>query len=126
MKNVSAEHVRAFLEQVQLVTMIGEQDISKIAGAVQEFHGCGVPAFSRAVTDVAVDTVLAKEPQFYKSDPAGFLVVYPNRQAKTLEVEHYTSAGVLDCVVEGKTPTAVYGEVVKRGLVRSSPPNSRR
>ena len=116
-KNVSAEHVRVFRQQVQLVTMIGEQDISKIAGAVQEFHGRGVRAFSGAVTDVAVDTVRAKEPQFYKSDPAGFLVVYPNRHAKTLVVEHYTSGGVLDCVVEGKTPTAVYGEVVKRGLV---------
>ena len=28
-----------------------------------------------------------------------------------------TNAGVLDCVVEGDTPTAVCDEVVKRGLV---------
>ena len=116
-KNVGAEHVRVFREQVELVTMIGEHGIGKIAEAVQNLHGCGTPAFSGAVSDVAVETVRAKEPQFYKSDPAGFLVVYPNRQAKTLVVEHYTTNGVLGCVVEGKTPTAVYGEVVKRGLV---------
>ena len=32
-------------------------------------------------------------------------------------VEHYTNAGVLDCVVEGSTPTAIYAEIVKLRLV---------
>ncbi|MGE5667920.1 MAG: DUF4346 domain-containing protein [Betaproteobacteria bacterium] len=117
LKNVSAEHVRVFKEQVQLVPMIGEHGIGKIAETVRELHGRGAPAFSGAITDLAVETVRATEPQFYKSDPAGFLVVYPNRQARTLVVEHYSTAGVLGCVVEGATSTAVYGEVVKRGLV---------
>jgi tetrahydromethanopterin S-methyltransferase subunit A len=69
------------------------------------------------VSDAAVATVRAREPQFYKSDPAGFFVVYPDRRKKELVVEHYTNAGVLDCVVEGSTPAAIYAEIVKRGLV---------
>lgn len=116
-KNVSAEHVRVFKEQVQLVPMIGEQDIGKITEAVLDLHGRGMPAFSGVITEIGFETVRAKEPQFYKSDPAGFLVVYPDRLAKKLVVEHYTNAGVLNCVVEGGTPTAVCDEVVKRGLV---------
>jgi tetrahydromethanopterin S-methyltransferase subunit A len=64
-----------------------------------------------------IETVRANEPQFYKSDPAGFFVVYPDCRKTALVVEHYTNAGVLDCVVQGPTPTAVYAEIVKRGLV---------
>ncbi|MFO1419518.1 MAG: DUF4346 domain-containing protein [Candidatus Competibacteraceae bacterium] len=116
-KNISTEHVRVFTEQVQLVAMIGEQDITKITGAVLELHGRQRPAFGGIVTEIAVETVRAREPQFYQSDPAGFFVVYPDRRRKALAVEHYTNAGVLDCVVEGPTPTAVYSEIVKRGLV---------
>lgn len=116
-KNVGVEHVRVFKEQVQLVPMIGEQDIAKITEAVLELHGRRLPAFNGIVTEIGIETVHAREPQFYKSDPAGFLVVYPDRQAKRLIVEHYTNTGVLDCVVEGATPTAVCDELVKRGLV---------
>jgi tetrahydromethanopterin S-methyltransferase subunit A len=116
-KNVTAEHVRVFREQVQLIAMIGELDVAIIAHAVRHLHRRGMPPFSGGITDVAVETVHAKEPQFYKSDPAGFLVVYPNHQAKTLVVEHYTTAGVLGCVIEGKTPMALCSEVVRRGLV---------
>ena len=32
-------------------------------------------------------------------------------------VEHYTNAGVNDCVVERSIPEAVYAEIVKRGLI---------
>jgi tetrahydromethanopterin S-methyltransferase subunit A len=117
LKNVTPEHIEAFKEQVRLVSMIGELDATRIARAIVERHAQGLPAFAPAVTDFMVETVQAKEPQFYKSDPAGFFVVYPDRRATALVVEHYTNAGVLDCVVQGSTPTAVYAEIVKRGLV---------
>jgi tetrahydromethanopterin S-methyltransferase subunit A len=76
-----------------------------------------LPPFSGALCNFAVETVHATEPQFYKSDPAGFFVVYPDARTKQLVVEHYTNAGVLDCVVEGPTSTTVYAEIVKRELV---------
>jgi tetrahydromethanopterin S-methyltransferase subunit A len=118
LKNVTPDHVGAFKNQVQLVSMIGEQELGRIAQSIVDHHGQGLPPFSAAgVSDAAVMTVRAREPQFYKSDPAGFFVVYPDRREKELVVEHYTNAGVLDCVIEGPTPTAVYAEIVKRGLV---------
>jgi tetrahydromethanopterin S-methyltransferase subunit A len=117
LKNVTPDHVRVFREQVQLVAMIGEQNADRVAERVEELQSRAAPAFAGTFTDVAVETVHAKEPQFYKSDPAGFFVVYPNRQSHTLVVEHYTNAGVLDSVVEGATPTSLYAEIVKRSLV---------
>jgi tetrahydromethanopterin S-methyltransferase subunit A len=118
LKNVTLEHIGAFKDQVQLVSMIGEQELSRIAQSIVDHHNQGLPPFRAVgVTNAAFATVRAREPQFYKSDPAGFFVVYPDRRKNELVVEHYTNAGVLDCVVEGSTPTAIYAEIVKRGLV---------
>jgi tetrahydromethanopterin S-methyltransferase subunit A len=117
LKNLSPEHVEAFRKQVHLLSMIGEKDAARIAQVITDRHAQGLPAFSQAVTDFPLETVQATEPQFYTSDPAGFFVVYPERRAQRLVVEHYSYAGVLDCVVEGSTPADVYVEVVRRSLV---------
>ena len=117
LKNVTREKIHSFVEQVQLVSMIGEQDVARIAQAIVDRHAQGLLPFSSVVSETSVETVSAKEPQFYKSDPAGFFVVYPDRRTTRLVVEHYTNAGTLDCVVAGATPTAIYAEIVKRGLV---------
>ncbi len=50
-------------------------------------------------------------------DPAGFFVLYPDAPRRRLIVEHYANACVLDCVLEGSTPTALYATAVERGLV---------
>ena len=118
LKNISPEQIEVFKNQIQLVSMLGEQDPSRIAQRIVDYHAQGLPPFvAVGVRDAAAATVRAPEPQFYRSDPAGFFVVYPDRRKKELVVEHYTNAGVLDCVVEGPTPAAVYVEIVKRALV---------
>lgn len=117
LKNVSSEQIQVFREQVELVSMMGEQEGACIARTIADCRARGLPPFARAVDDVAVTTIHAREPDFYKSDPAGFLVVYPDAKARKLIVEHYTNAGVLNCVLDGTTPTALYMEIVKRGLV---------
>lgn len=117
LKNVPLRHIETFRRQVRLVPMLGEENAERVVCAIAECHAAALPPFDGDVQDVAVETVRAKEPQFYKSDLAGFLVVYPDRRSKELVVEHYTNDGVLDCVVAGATPSAVCAEVVKRGLV---------
>ncbi|MFZ1907776.1 MAG: hypothetical protein WAU52_01720, partial [Burkholderiales bacterium] len=117
LKNVTPEQIRTFREQIQLVPMIGEQDAARMHEMIHERHAQRRPAFNGVATEVAVETVRAREPEYFKSDPAGFFVVYPDRGAQEIVVEHYTNAGVLDCVVAGSTPTAVYAEIVKRRLL---------
>ena len=50
-------------------------------------------------------------------DPAGFFVVYPDAPQRRLIVEHYTNAGVLDCILEGTTPTALYATAIEQAFV---------
>jgi len=117
LKNVSAGQAAAFREQVRLVSMIGETSVQAVAAAVERCHAEGLPPYEGLAVANGIETVRAPEPQFFKSDPAGFLVVYPDKRAKQLVVEHYTNAGVLDCIVSGTTPVAIYFEIIKRKLV---------
>ena len=61
--------------------------------------------------------VQGKEPQRLTLDKAGYLVVYPDPRRKRLALEHYTNHGVLDCVIEGATPAALYATAIERGFL---------
>lgn len=117
LKNVSIEQVEAFREQVELLSLIGEEDLPRICEAVS---ACAVrspgPSQTTAV-EALVETVWSDAPSRLVPDPAGFFVVYPEGRRRVLIVEHYTKAGVLDCVIEGKTPGAIAGEAIERGLI---------
>ncbi len=117
LKNVSVAQVDSFKAQVELVSMIGEQDPARVEEAIAECHGKAPPAFDGEAMFEGPTTVHAKEPQFFKADPAGYVVVYPDRQRKEVVVEHYSNVGVLDCIIAGTTPVALYYEIIKRGLV---------
>lgn len=117
LRNVSREQVAAFRTQVELVSRIGENSEETIAEAVRGCAGRAVPPLAETVAAATVETVRAGEPRRLQLDPAGFFVVYPDPRRGLLAVEHYTNAGVLDRVIEGSTPAAIYGQAVGRGLV---------
>lgn len=117
LKNVGHEQVAAFLRQVELVSLIGEErdtvilDVARMAAASDPRPFDGAPA------DAGIETVRAAEPQRLSSDPAGFFVVYPDSPKQRLVVEHYTTSGLLDCVIEGSTPAAVAAAAIERSLL---------
>lgn len=117
LKNVSREQVAAFLRQVDLVSLIGEERDTVILDAAGKVAASDPEAFDGAPADAGIETVRAAEPQRLVSDPAGFFVVYPDAPKQRLVVEHYTTAGVLDCVIEGSTPAAVAAAAIERDLL---------
>ena len=117
LKNISREQVAAFLRQVEFVPMLGETGVAPVLERVADCAIRDPGPFVGAPQEVALARLEAREPERLVSDPAGYLVVYPDRGAQQLSVEHYTNAGVLDCIVSGPTSTAVYCEIIARGLV---------
>ncbi|MCK6683250.1 MAG: hypothetical protein L6R30_12640 [Thermoanaerobaculia bacterium] len=69
------------------------------------------------VSDIQVPAIVATEPRRLVPDPSGFFVVYPDLARRRLIIEHYTKQDVLDCVMEGATPAALYSEAADRGLL---------
>ncbi|MFZ5557722.1 MAG: tetrahydromethanopterin S-methyltransferase subunit A [Pseudomonadota bacterium] len=117
-KNVSREHVEAFRHRVQVVDLIGTTDLEAIAEQVAQAVANDPGPADELFPDTApVPVQQAAEPTRLVSDPAGYLVLYPDRRRRRLVLEHYANTGVLTRVIEGTTPTALYSTVIAEGLV---------
>jgi tetrahydromethanopterin S-methyltransferase subunit A len=117
LKNVTRAQVEAFRRQVDLLPLLGELDAAAVTSRVKRAAEDAPGAFEGSAEEIHVATFSAREPRHLVPDPAGYCVIYPDRARKLLLLEHYTNAGVLDCVVEGPTPAAVYAHLIDRGLV---------
>lgn len=117
LKNVSGDQIDAFRRQVEALELIGEERASVVLECVRECVARDPGAFRGAPEDGSVQVVTAQEPRRMIPDPAGFFVLYPDAPRRRLVLEHYTNAGVLDCVMEGPTPAAVYATAIERALV---------
>lgn len=117
-KNVGREQVEAFRRRLQVVDMIGTTDIEAIAGSIAAATA-NDPGPAEEIADESARIAIeqAVEPARLVSDPAGYLVIYPDRRRRLLVLEHYGNNGVLSRVIEGATPTALYGTVIAEGLI---------
>jgi len=117
LKNVSVQEIDAFIEQVELISMIGEER-AEIIGEQIDTHRTRDPGpYRGAPSATKVEVVQAAEPTRLTLDKAGYFVVYPDRRRHRLVLDHYTNAGVLDCVLEGTSDSALYAEAIHRNLV---------
>lgn len=117
LRNVSKDQVAAFREQIEPVTLFGEQRLDSILQTVEGLAGRDPGPFSSGVTVPEVESIQAKEPDRLILDPAGYFVVYPDQRMKRLALEHYKNSGVLDAVFEGDSAAALYATAIERGLV---------
>jgi tetrahydromethanopterin S-methyltransferase subunit A len=117
LKNVTADDVNVFLRQVELVSMIGEEHDKVITDQIVAAQARDPGPLAGAATMSRIEMISAAEPRRLVTDPAGFFVVYPDAPRQRLVVEHYTAAGVLDSIIAGSTPAAVWTEVIERGLL---------
>lgn len=117
LKNVTVHQVNSFTGQVELISMIGEHDERSIAEKVRELAAQRREPVVRTVDDVAAEITRAIEPKKMISDPSGFFVVYPEAAAKRILVEHYTNDGVLNHIIEGSSPAAIYSTIIEKNLI---------
>ncbi len=117
LKNVTPAQVAAFRQQVEIVPLVGETRAEVIREHVTTAAGRTPGPFSGAPEAPPVRHVQARAPELLVQDPAGFLVVYADRATSTLALEHYTNAGVLDCLITGETAVAVYSEAIEQRLL---------
>lgn len=117
LKNVTADEVRAFLRQVEVVDLVGETDVGRVISAVEQAGARAPGPVDASVPAVTFPVFSVPEPSRLALDPAGFFVVYPDPVRRRLVVEHYVKDGSLDAVLAGQTPAALYTATAERGLV---------
>jgi len=118
LKNLDADHVEAFRQQIQLVECIDETDIPTLLNKTSESAANNPGPFDGASKDILpipIESVAA--PMKLTLDSAGYFVVYPDRRANHLVLEHYTNKGVLDRMFTAQSPAALYATVINEKLI---------
>lgn len=117
LKNVAPEEVAAFVHQVELVSLIGEQNAISLAERIDRLNARNPGEYPHPIRPTTIERVRAADPKPLVLDKAGYFVVYPDPRTRRLVVEHYTNQGVLNCVLEGTSTGALYGEAIDRDLL---------
>jgi len=117
LKNVTHEEVQAFRQQIELVSLIGERRLDVIAREIEACANRNPGEFPSPFRSTPIQRVVAEHPRSLVLDRAGYFVIYPDLANRRLVVEHYTNQGILNCVLEGTSVAALYGEIIERQLL---------
>jgi tetrahydromethanopterin S-methyltransferase subunit A len=118
LKNLDRAVMSHFREHVEVIDAMGVHDVSRIARHVEEGAGRDPGPATRA-PDVGrrIPVLRAKGRDNLVLDPAGYLVVTPDRRRNLIVVEHYGNDGVLRTVVEGKQVEDFAATLLREKLV---------
>jgi tetrahydromethanopterin S-methyltransferase subunit A len=125
LRNVSREETEAFRRQVQVIDLIGCDDVEIIVRKIKELSqklsptcSCADCAVETKVVQLATVPVMqAKEPTTVEMDKAGYFVIIPQPAKGTIAVEHYTYDNRLLRVIEGKEARSIYWTMIDNGWV---------
>jgi tetrahydromethanopterin S-methyltransferase subunit A len=116
LKNIARQAVEYFCRTVEVIDLVGHASVPDILDSVSRAAardpGPAVPFTPERITP---------SPGYLPSrmipDPAGYFVIYPDRQRGVLSLEHYRTDGVLDAVIEGRSAAELYTPAVAQGLL---------
>jgi tetrahydromethanopterin S-methyltransferase subunit A len=115
LKNLQPQEIQRFRDQVQIVNLIGYDDVELIATQVE---GCE-PAepFAAEALETASARIPARKMKKLMFDPAGYFLIIPDRHSRMIVCEHYASDGRLIHTIEGERASDICDTCVELGLV---------
>ena len=117
-KNLDCAVLSHFREHVEVIDAVGIHDVSRIARHVEVCEGRDPGPAPRAPhVGRLVSVFRAERPGHLVLDPAGYLVVTPDRRRDLIAVEHYDNEGVLRTVVEGRGAEDLAATLLREKLV---------
>ena len=116
-KSLTLPQIARFQKQVEIVDLIGCEDIVTIEAEVAELAARNPGPMADDVIAEGVPHYVAEGPVKLQLDRAGFLIIHPKPEANWIFVEHYKNTGEATCVVEGSDPAQLCAELIQRGLV---------
>jgi tetrahydromethanopterin S-methyltransferase subunit A len=118
LKNITAQHVDAFRQQIQIIDQIGNCDLPALQELIATTANNDPGPFTDSPVEAnTIPVEVAKEPDKLVLDPAGYFVVYPDRTHRCLTLEHYRNNGVLDRILTATSATALYSSVIDAKLI---------
>ncbi len=115
-QNVERELIEHFRKTVTLVDLRGERDPDIIRTRIRECAARNPGPSDPAPNRQRIEPLRGYLPSRMTPDPAGYFVIYPDPVHQKLYVEHYLNNGMLDFVIEGKTPSEITAVAIDREL----------
>ena len=122
---MSRQEVESFRKQVQVVDLIGCEDLEAIAKKIRELSETSTQTCSceSALTEKtplltpAMSVIEAEEPAKIEMDKTGYFVILPQCERKIIIVEHYSYNNSLLRAIRGKNARNIYSTIIQNGWV---------
>ena len=117
LKNISPEMIAHFRRTVEVVDLIGLVDPGGVMAAIRACAGRNPGAAAPFSASRLVEPIPGHLPARMVTDPAGYFVVYVDRQRGILSLEHYDNDGILDALIEADQAAGLYTPAIEKGLI---------
>lgn len=117
LKNLELTEIEHFRLQVEIIDLMGSEDIAEIEKRV---HAClkkNVGRFDKTLSLKKKPLIEAQKPQKLILDPSGFFIIYPKKDEGRIYLEHYLKDGTLNETIYGEDPVLIASTAVEHGLV---------
>jgi tetrahydromethanopterin S-methyltransferase subunit A len=125
LRNVTLPEIEAFREQVEVIDMIGCEDVAEISARIEGFaRQAPAPCGCNSCCDTA-PAVVSSPPRIIATeagtgvpmDKAGYFVIIPLKEQGKINVEHYAYDNSLLRMIDGSTARALYKTIIGNGWV---------
>jgi tetrahydromethanopterin S-methyltransferase subunit A len=126
LRNVSLDEINAFRQQVQVIDLIGCENLDEISHRIATLAQSAAPACSCGTCSdtpapVAISTMATltatESGGAVIMDTAGYFVVVPLADRQVINVEHYAYDDTLLHVIEGPNARVLYQAIIARQWV---------
>lgn len=125
LKNITREEVETFRNRVQIVNMIGCEDVKRIMEKLEVLsRGLCTSSRSEVHTEETksvqvspVTVIEAKGHTKAEMDKAGYFVILPRPEKGIIMVEHYSYDNKLQRAIEGRDARSIYSTIIENGWV---------
>ncbi len=117
LKNLTPETVSHFRRTIELVNLIGDRDLDEIINTVDRAVTLNLEPAESFHPSRTTDRLEGYLPSQMVADPAGYFVIYPDRNRGLVSLEHYSNEGVLTLIIEAKTAAETYTAAIEKGTV---------
>lgn len=117
LKNLKFTELEHFRAQIEIVDIIGTEDVHLVAGKAEECIARNPGRFDKTVMLKKIDKIEAQSPKRLILDPSGFFIIYPKKEESKIYLEHYKADGTLNEIIFGEDPVLIASTAIERNLV---------
>ncbi len=117
LKNLELTEIEHFRSQVEIVDLMGNEDIAEIERGIHSCLEKNPGRFDKTLSMKRMPLVEARKPQKLILDPSGFFIIYAKKNEGRIYLEHYLKDGTLNETIYGEDPVLIGSTAIERGLL---------